>query len=117
MENNPTTMATYKLLKITDTNGVNKHVPFNRANKEHFEEHRRNLSRDKQAKYLIEEVMLNAQEAAEVGVAEAHNELHPPMRKGQQSAANMDIVAMLMKQNQDLAERLALLENKKQPKQ
>lgn len=117
MDTNPTTVATYKLLKITDTNGVSKYVPFNKSNKAHFEEHRRALSRDKQAKYLIEEVMLTAQEAAEVGVAEAHNELHPPVRKGQQPAANMDIVAMLMKQNQDLAERLALLENKKQAKQ
>lgn len=117
MDTNPTTVATYKLLKITDTNGVSKYVPFNKSNKAHFEEHRRALSRDKQAKYLIEEVMLTAHEAAEVGVAEAHNELHPPVRKGQQPAANMDIVAMLMKQNQDLAERLALLENKKQAKQ
>lgn len=117
MDTNPTTVATYKLLKVTDTNGISKYVPFNKSNKAHFEEHRRALSRDKQAKYLIEEVMLTAHEAAEIGVAEAHNELHPPVRKGQQSAANMDIVAMLMKQNQDLAERLALLENKKQAKQ
>jgi len=108
-------METFKLLKITDTNGVSKHVPFNRANKEHFEAHRRALSRDKQSKYLIEEVELSIDEAAEIGIAEAHNKKYPPVRKGQQPQANTDIIAMLMKQNQDLAERLALLESSKKP--
>jgi hypothetical protein len=43
-------------------------------------------------------------------VAEAHAELYPAQRKGQASQQSNDIVAMLLKQNQELAERLAVIE-------
>lgn len=113
METNPTQTKKYKLLLITDARGNEKHVPFNITNKRFYEDYRTTLSKDKREKYKIEEVLLTAEEAAAIGVAEAHAELYPVQRKGQASQQSNDIVAMLLKQNQELAERLAVIESAK----
>lgn len=113
METNPTQTKKYKLLLITDARGNKKHVPSNPSNKSFYNAYKSTLSKDKREKYTIEEVELTVDEAAEIGVAEAHAEKYPVVRKGQQSQQSNDIVAMLLKQNQELAERLAVIEAKK----
>lgn len=113
METNPTQTKKYKLLLITDARGNEKHVPLNKTNKDFYTAYKSTLSKDKREKYKIEEVEMTAEEAAAIGVAEAHAELYPVQRKGQVSQQSNDIVAMLLKQNQELAERLAVIESAK----
>jgi hypothetical protein len=114
METNPTQtpIKKFKLLLITDTRGIQKHVPFNKANKDYYTAYKSTLTKDKREKYLIEEVDLSIEEAAAIGIAEAYSELYPVQRKQQSNQSN-DIVAMLLKQNQELAERLAVIESVK----
>lgn len=101
----------FKLLKITDTKGNCNYVPFNNSNVQFYREHKQKLTREKQEKFSIEEVELSVEEAAAIGVFEAHQILNPPKKRGEASQQSNDIVAMLMKQNQELAERLAVIES------
>jgi hypothetical protein len=114
METNPT----FKQLKITNSHGIVNYVPNNKTNFNHHEAHKRALSKEKRDKYLIEEVELSVEQAAEIGIAEAYNILNPPAKKAAQQAAqqaagnNDSIIKMLMEQNQLLMERLAVIESK-----
>lgn len=112
METNPTQTKKYRLLLITDARGNTKHVPHNPSNKQFYEAYRSTLSKDKREKFKIETVELTVDEAAAIGVAEAYAEKYPVQSKNQPQQSN-DIVAMLMKQNQELAERLAVIESAK----
>lgn len=103
---------TIKRLKITDAKGNEKTIPATNGNKKFYEEHRNSLTREKKEKYKIEEIEFTIEEAAELGIYEAYEKLNPPTKKGAVSQQSNDIVAMLMKQNQDLAERLAIMESK-----
>jgi hypothetical protein len=104
MEQNPTQTPTFTLLKITDYKGVVNYIPLNNANRTFHEEKKRALNKDKREKYLIEQVTLSVEEAAAIGWAEAHQVLHPPTRKGQQSN---DLMAVLGEQNKMLMQMLA----------
>jgi antitoxin component HigA of HigAB toxin-antitoxin module len=110
METNPT----FKQLKITNSHGIVNYIPNNKTNFNHHETHKRALSKEKRDKYLIEEVELSVEQAAEIGIAEAYNILNPPAKKAAQQAAgnNDSIIKMLMEQNQLLMERLAVIESK-----
>jgi len=126
MENNPTkqstetNVSTFKLLKITNAHGVLNYIPDNRMNRNHHETFKKALSKEKREKYLIEEVILDVNEAAALGVAEAYYILNPPAKKqGANASGTSDaVMKMLMEQNQMLMERLAVIEsqNPKTPK-
>lgn len=109
MENNPT----FKQLKITETNGSVKYVPLNPITKQHYTEHSKWLSKEKKEKYKVEEVELSLDEAVKIGISEAIQTKFPPKQRNQNDA-DSSIVAMLLKQNQELAERLAIIESKKE---
>jgi hypothetical protein len=89
-----------KVLKITKPSGVEQYVPLNPTNKNHHEQKKRYCSREKQAKYLIEEVLLSWQDAAELGFSEAINKLNPP--KKTEAQQTNDTLAALLKQNAEL---------------
>ena len=103
METNPTL---FKLLKITNVRNEVNYFPLNRTNKQFHETYKRSLSNEKREKYKVEEVELTTEQAAELGVAEAHSILYPPTRKGQPNAANTNIMEMLIAQNAKLMEML-----------
>jgi hypothetical protein len=119
MENNPTKQSTetnaptFKLLKITNAHGVVNYIPDNRMNRNHHETFKKALSKEKREKYLIEEVILDVNEASDLGVAEAYYILNPPAKKqvANQSGTSDAVVKMLMEQNQMLMERLAVIES------
>jgi hypothetical protein len=126
MENNPTKQSTetnvptFKLLKITNAHGVVNYIPDNRMNRNHHETFKKALSKEKREKYLIEEVILDVNEASDLGVAEAYYILNPPAKKQAANASGTSdaVMKMLMEQNQMLMERLAVIEsqNPKTPK-
>ena len=126
MENNPTkqltetNVPTFKLLKITNAHGVVNYIPDNRMNRNHHETFKKALSKEKREKYLIEEVILDVNEASDLGVAEAYYILNPPAKKqaAQNNSNDSAVMKMLMEQNQMLMERLAVIEsqNPKTPK-
>ena len=103
METNPTL---FKLLKITNVRGEVNYFPLNRTNKQFHETYKRSLNSEKREKYKVEEVELTTEEAAALGIAEAHAILYPPTRKGQPNAANTNIMEMLIAQNAKLMEML-----------
>ena len=119
MENNPTKQSTetnvptFKLLKITNAHGVVNYIPDNRMNRNHHETFKKALSKEKREKYLIEEVILNVNEASDLGVAEAYYILNPPAKKqvAQSNGGDSAVMKMLMEQNQMLMERLAVIES------
>jgi len=104
MENNPTQLPTFTLLKITHYSGVTNYIPNNNANRIFHEEKKRALNKDKREKYLIETVELSCEEAAKIGWAEAHQVLHPPTKKSQQGN---DLMAVLVEQNKMLMQLLS----------
>ncbi len=109
----------FKQLKVTNHKGVTNYQPLNAINKAWHEKQRRLLDREKREKYIIEEVELTAQEAAEIGVSEAIQFLNPPKQKTNQSAGTDALVALLaeqMKRNSDLEARLTALETKPKTK-
>jgi hypothetical protein len=99
---------TFKRLKITDTRGNVNYVPLNKQNEKFYTEHKSKLTSEKREKFKIEEVELSLQEASDMGIYEAYEILHPPKKKGQNN--DLSVVDLLMKQNQTLMERLAVLE-------
>jgi hypothetical protein len=105
---------TFKRLKITGTKGEINYVPFNQQNVKFYTEHKAKLTPEKREKFKIEEVELSLEEAAEMGIYEAYEILHPPKKKGQSN--ELSVVDLLMKQNQTLMERLAVLEKGNEPK-
>jgi hypothetical protein len=118
MENNPkqsteTNAPTFKLLKITNAHGVVNYIPDNRMNRTHHETFKKALSKEKREKYLIEDVVLDVNEAAALGVAEAYYILNPPAKKQAANASGTSdaVMKMLMEQNQMLMERLAVIES------
>ena len=113
MENNPTTEPKFKLLKITNAHGVVNYIPDNRMNRNHHETFKKALSKEKREKYLIEEVILDVNEASDLGVAEAYYILNPPAKKqvAQNNGGDSAVMKMLMEQNQMLMERLAVIES------
>ena len=124
MENNPT----FKLLKITNAHGVVNYIPDNRMNRNHHETFKKALSKEKREKYLIEDVVLDVNEAAALGVAEAYYILNPPAKKqaAQNNSGNDALVGLLAAQIEanskkdelisNLAARLDALEAPKTPK-
>ena len=113
METNPTL---FKLLKITNVRNEVNYFPLNRTNKQFHETYKRSLSNEKREKYKVEEVELTTEQAAELGVAEAHSILYPPTRKGQPNAANTNIMEMLIAQNAKLMEMLESKNETTKPK-
>jgi hypothetical protein len=113
METNPTL---FKLLKITNVRNEVNYFPLNRTNKQFHETYNRSLSNEKREKYKVEEVELTTEQAAELGVAEAHSILYPPTRKGQPNAANTNIMEMLIAQNAKLMEMLEAKNETTKPK-
>ena len=112
MENNPTTEPKFKLLKITNAHGVVNYIPDNRMNRNHHETFKKALSKEKREKYLIEDVVLDVNEASDLGVAEAYYILNPPAKKQTQTGGtDSAVMKMLMEQNQMLMERLAVIES------
>ena len=103
METNPTL---FKLLKITNVRGEVNYFPLNRTNKQFHETYKRSLNSEKREKYKVEEVELTTEEAAALGIAEAHAILYPPTRKGQPNATSNNIMEMLIAQNAKLMEML-----------
>jgi hypothetical protein len=85
---------TFKLLKITRVDGSIDHVPNNNLNRKLHNEYRNALSKEKQEKYKIEPVELDIEEAAAIGVQEAHAILHPTKKKSTQASA--DTLAQLL---------------------
>ena len=113
METNPTL---FKLLKITNVRGEVNYFPLNRTNKQFHETYKRSLNSEKREKYKVEEVELTTEEAAALGIGEAHAILYPPTRKGQPNAANNNIMEMLIAQNAKLMEMLEAKNETPKPK-
>jgi hypothetical protein len=109
---------TFKLLKITRVDGSIDHVPNNRLNLKLHNEYRNALSKEKQEKYKIEPVELDVEEAAKIGVQEAHAILHPTKKKSTQASA--DTLAQLLEaqleSNRLMQNRLDAMEADKTPK-
>ena len=82
------------LLKITRVDGTVDHVPNNRLNLKLHNDYRNALSAEKQQKYKIEPVELSIEEAAKLGVLEAHAIINPPKKKTTQ--AGNDLMAQLL---------------------
>ena len=101
----------YNALKITNAKGVTQYIPNNPINRDLHTTFRSNLNQEKKEKYKIEEVNLSLEEASELGFAEAHQLLNPPKNK-LAPKENTSMIELLMKQNQELAERLAKMEEK-----
>lgn len=101
----------FKALKITKPNGVEQYIPNNPTNKNHHEQKKRYCSREKQAKYLIEDVELTLQEAAELGFSEAIMKLNPS-KKSEAQQTN-ETLAALLKQNAELIAALTGMKGKK----
>lgn len=99
------TTGTYKALKITRPNGSVNYHPDNKTNLRFHTEKKRSLSREKKEKYLIEQVKLTLEEAAELGFDEAKVILNPPKAKKQIDTNEM--FAQLLEQNQQLINALA----------
>jgi hypothetical protein len=112
-------MESLKVLRITKHKGTNKetvnYVPINKVNIEFHNEFKRSLNEEKREKYIIEEVVLSVDEAAEFGFSEAIQFLNPPKTRNTPKESS-SINEMLMKQNQELMERLAVLESKSKTK-
>jgi hypothetical protein len=110
-------MENLKVLKITKHSGTKKeninYIPLNKVNVEFHKEFKRSLNEEKREKYLIEEVVLSVEEAAELGFSEAIQFLNPPTKSNTKKESN-SINELLMKQNQELMERLAVLESKQE---
>ena len=108
-------MENLKVLKITKHLGSKKenisYIPLNKVNTDFHNEVKRSLSDEKREKYLIEEVTLSVEEAAELGFSEAIQTLNPH-KASKTKKETGSINELLMKQNQDLMERLAVLESK-----
>lgn len=104
-------MSTFKLLKITLPKGDVNYIPNNSINREFHNERKRNVIREKQEKYLIEEVELSVEEAAAIGVAEAIQILNPPKAKKSTQLDNTNTtIELLLQQNKMLMARLEALE-------
>ena len=112
-------MENLKVLKITKHLGTKKenisYVPLNKINLQFHNEFKRSLSEEKREKYLVDEVTLSVEEAAELGFSEAIQVLNPH-KASQTKKETGNINEMLMKQNQQLMERLAVLESKTETK-
>lgn len=89
-----------KVLKVTLPRGTTQFIPFNTANLTHHQQKKRFCSREKQEKYLIEEVTLSWEEAAELGFSEAIQKLSPP--KKTEAQQTNETLAALLKQNAEL---------------
>jgi len=100
-----------KILKVTLPDGVSQFIPFNRTNLDYHTTRRRYVSREKQERYFIEEVVVSWKEAAELGFSEAIQKLSPP-KKTEAQQTNETLTALL-KQN---AELIAALTGAKTPK-
>ena len=87
-------MESITLLKITRVDGTIDHVPNNRLNRNLHNDYRNALSAEKQQKYKIEPVELSIEEAAKLGVKEAHEVINPPKKKSTQ--AGNDLMAQLL---------------------
>jgi hypothetical protein len=103
----------YKAIKVTTTRGVENYLPYNKVNLDLHEKFKSNLSNEKKEKYKIEVIELTIEEAANLGFAEAYQIINPPKGKSEPKE-NTTIIELLMKQNQDLAERLAKIEQRKE---
>lgn len=101
----------YKAIKVTTTRGIENYIPFNKVNLDLHEKFKSNLSNEKKEKYKIEVIELTIEEAANLGFAEAYQIINPPKGKSEPKE-NTTMIELLMKQNQDLAERLAKMEEK-----
>jgi hypothetical protein len=112
-------MESLKVLKITKHSGTKKenisYVPFNKVNVNFHKEFKSSLSEEKREKYLVEEVVLSVEEAAELGFSEAIQVLNPHKASNTKKETS-NINELLMKQNQELMERLAVLESKTETK-
>jgi hypothetical protein len=91
---NPKKMESIKLLKITRVDGTIDHVPNNRLNLKLHNDYRSALSSEKQAKYKIESVELSIEDAAKLGVLEAHAAINPTKKRANQASA--DTLAQLL---------------------
>ncbi len=103
----------FKAIKVTNTRGVVNYIPHNKTNIDLHEKFKSNLSSEKKEKYKIEVVNLTIEEASILGFAEAYQILNPPKNKVAPKEST-SMIELLMKQNQDLAERLAKMEAKKE---
>ena len=101
----------YKAIKVTTTRGVENYIPYNKVNLELHEKFKSNLSNEKKDKYKVEIIDLTIDEASNLGFAEAYQILNPPQSK-LAPKENTSMIELLMKQNQELAERLAKMEEK-----
>lgn len=105
-------MESITLLKITRVDGTIDHVPNNRLNRNLHNDYRNALSAEKQQKYKIEPVELSIEEAAKLGVLEAHAAINPTKKKANQASA--DTLAQLLEaqleSNRLMQARLDLME-------
>ncbi len=97
--------GTMLVLKVTRPSGHVNYHPNNPINKKFHAEKRKLVSREKQDKYLIEDVTLSLEEAAALGFDEAMMTLNPP--KAKQRVETSEMFAMLMQQNQELIAALS----------
>lgn len=97
--------GTMTVLKVTRPSGHVNYHPNNPINRKFHNEKRKNCSKEKKEKYLIEEVTLTLKEAAELGFDEALVVLNPP--KAKQNLDTSEAILMLMKQNQELISALS----------
>jgi hypothetical protein len=103
---------TFKLLKVTNHNGVVNYKPVNSATLSYEKQHQVSLSKEKRAKYDYKIVELTVEEAAELGVSEAYALLHPAKKITQQNISEA-FVQTMANNNALMAEFMEFVKNKK----